>query len=631
MKIGMIGWWVSALGAVGLAFGGTEEGALMTRWGKELTVEAPGWSSHPRPGFRREDWGSLNGEWDYCISKEGIAVPEVWSGKIRVPYGPESVLSGVHREIEPGDFLWYRKEFSIDKHEGKKVVLHFDAVDYETKVWLNGQEVGSHVGGFTPFAVDLSEALTDERNVLWVRVTDGTGGYQLRGKQSLTPKGITYSRVSGIWQTVWWEQLPETCLEGMDYWTEPWVGEVDDGKAPSAKLRISPQIIGSAAGASEVRVKVRLEGEVVAQGNGTDEVSLRIEDAEWWSPDHPVLYDLQIELLNARGEVVDEVASYVGLRTVEKRLNGQGREAIFLNGKEIFLYGPLDQGWWPESLLTPPSEEAMVADLQFVKDAGFNFVRKHVKVEPSLYYWHCDRLGIVVWQDQVNAGMWSGSPPEEISPPWTRLDDDPVDGNWPDAAHAQWVTEYQAMVDHLRDHPAIFVWCPFNESWGQHRSMEVGAMAKAYDPSRLICLASGGNFWPVGDIASAHNYPVPQMPGFSEKFEGMIQVAGEMGGMGLVLPGHLWTSEKGLPWSHQNSESLEDWKSRYLQIVRKVATLRKSSLSAAVYTQLSDVEHEVNGFLSYDRVPKVDAAWLRKVHRELLPELGRVERSAQSE
>ncbi len=356
---------------------------------------------------------------------------------------------------------------------------------------------------------------------------------------------------------------------------------------------------------------------VTAEGSGP--VTISFKEPKLWFPGNPYLYDLKVELLDSKGQVIDSVGSYAAIRSVGKARDAAGNMRLTVNGKPCFLFGTLDQGWWPDGLLTPPSDEAMLADLQFLKAAGFNMVRKHVKVEPDRYYYYCDKLGIAVWQDQVSSGYGAETKIPGHTPPWTRLRPDPQDGVWPAEAHEQWVLEYKRMVDHLRNHPSILIWCPFNEAWGQHQSMEIGKMAAEYDPTRLLCLASGGNFWPVGDIASEHHYPEPGFPMRDERFRDMVKVIGEMGGHGLAVEGHYRVDpQTQKPWGYGGlARSLDDWKARYQASIEQLALLRQQGISAAVYTQTTDVETEVNGLMTYDRVPKVDAAWLKQVNQKV--------------
>ncbi len=337
-----------------------------------------------------------------------------------------------------------------------------------------------------------------------------------------------------------------------------------------------------------------------------------MKNAKLWSPDSPHLYDLKVSLLDASGKVVDEVRSYAGIRTVGKVRDADGHWRFTLNGQAIFHWGPLDQGWWPDGLLTPPSDAGMRADIEFLKAAGFNMIRKHIKVEPRRYYYHCDRLGMMVWQDQVSGGP---------SPKWTRLAPDPRDADWPDDRHAQFMLELERMIDTLENHPSIVAWVPFNESWGQHRTMEVGAFVARRDPSRLLNIASGGNFWPVGDIVDDHKYPHPGFSFDPARDDRYVMVMGEFGGHGYPVPGNLWDAGR-RNWGYGDLPKTEaEYKERYATSIRMLNDLRRQGIAAGVYTQTTDVEGEVNGLMTYDRrVAKIPAAELAELARMLFAE-----------
>lgn len=623
-------------------------GKIATPWAAKVDPAAI-WQEYPRPQLQRGNWTCLNGLWDWGVAsaergveegkKRGIAeTTGIEWRQILVPFCPESSLSGVGRLIEPDEALWYRRELPGKPVAGERTLLHFEAVDYETTVWVNGREVGRHTGGSTPFSFDITDALGSGGNKLVVRVLDATEDWQLRGKQALKPQGITYTRVTGIWQTVWLEQVPKRFVANIESGVAERLkqesgdkhqeieegktvdgaeGEKKDGERTEASLLLRAKLGGKAVSGESLRVAVSYEGKEVASAKGSDALTIDIPDAKWWTPNTPSLYDLKVELLDGSGKVLDTVQSYTALRTVVKRVDARRRCRIALNGRDTFLMGTLDQGWWPDGLLTPPSEEAMVSDLKFLKAAGFNMVRKHVKVENSRYYYWCDKLGLAVWQDQVSAGMWVEDQPAGASPPWTRLNPNPKDATWPENAKQQWITEYKAMVDTLRGHPSILIWSLFNESWGQHDSMELGKMAKDYDPTRLICIASGGNFWPVGDIASQHEYPGPSFRMDDRRFKDYVKVCGEMGGYGWPVEGHIWDTTRKKS-SHGQPQTLDLWKESYTRSMDILTTLRDFGLSAAVYTQTSDVENEVNGLLTYDRIPKLDATWLKQINERLI-------------
>ncbi|MEO5915280.1 MAG: sugar-binding domain-containing protein [Luteolibacter sp.] len=582
------------------------KGGMMTQWGREVTAEKV-WQEYPRPQMERADWTNLNGLWDYAVTAKDETTPASWAGQILVPFCPESSLSGVGRLIEPTEALWYKRPLPGLK-AGKRTILNFEAVDYTTTVWVNGKRIGSHTGGFTPFSYDITPALKADGNELLVRVDDATEGYQLHGKQKLKNEGIWYTRVTGIWQSVWLENVSPRFINDLDYTCD----------IKSGNLTVSAKLSGKAVEGEKLRVSASFGGKEVTNGSGASSVTLKIAEPKLWSPAEPNLYDLKIELLDGDGKVADEIKSYTALREFGKIKDSNGNWRFTLNGKSIFHWGPLDQGWWPDGLLTPPSEAAMISDIDFLKAAGFNMIRKHIKVEPRRYYAHCDKIGMLMWQDQVSMGFGPETLPKGSNPPWTRMAPNPKDGEWPDEAHEQYVTEYKRMVDHLRDVPCIAVWSPFNEAWGQHRTMEVGKMAMEYDNTRPINIASGGNFWPVGDIADEHRYPDPGFPFEDKRFNDYVKVVGEFGGHGMPIEGHLWNKDSpnwgygGLP------KNLDEWKERYSRSIEVLAGLRKRGVCAGVYTQTTDVEVEINGLRTYDRMNKVDPAWLKPLSDMLL-------------
>ena len=583
----------------------------MTEWGRALKPDAV-WTEYPRPQLERGNWTNLNGLWSYAITPQNAAIPTKWDGELLVPFCPEAPLSGVGRLIEPTEALWYRRMLpsvkATDKQAAQRTMLNFEAVDYEATVWINGKQLGSHRGGHTPFAFDVTDALRDDgANELIVRVFDATEGYQLHGKQKLSNAGIWYTRVTGIWQTVWMEQVPATYLIDLNY-----ACDIEKGS-----ITVTPELSKRDAGA-QIRVTAFFKGQEVGKGQATGPVTIAINNAQLWSPDAPNLYDLKVELLGANGTVVDSVKAYTALRAFGKARNAQGHWQLTLNNQPIFQWGPLDQGWWPDGLLTPPSDAAMRSDIEFLKACGFNMIRKHIKVEPRRYYHHCDTLGMILWQDQVSNGYGKNRNEQSSSPEWTRMAPNAVDAPWPVDAHQQWLLEYKRMVEHLRDAPCIGVWIPFNEAWGQHATMEVGKLAKELDPTRLINIASGGNFWPVGDIADHHEYPHPAFPTKDNRFDDYVKVVGEFGGHGWPVKDHLW-KPGAYNWGYGGlPKSIEEWQGRYQTSISVLAALRAEGIAAGIYTQTTDVEGEVNGLLTYDRLKKADTAWLRKHSDSLL-------------
>ncbi len=576
--------------------------ALITKWGETVTPENA-WTEYPRPQLVRDRWRNLNGHWDYAVTDvTDRKTPQKWAGTILVPYCLESRLGGVQRLLDATEALWYRRTFTAAPSKDLRTILHFEAVDYRCELFINGTPAGSHQGGNTPFSFDITEAVREGENELVLRVEDETEAWQLRGKQVLNARGIWYTQVSGIWQTVWLEQVPPCHIAGLKITTD----------AAAGAITVRPVIEG---GRSPHAVQIVVtDGESrVAEAKGAEtEFTLTVPNAKLWSPASPHLYDIGVTLLDSSDAVVDQVTSYAGIRTVGRKKDAQGHWRFTLNGNTIFHWGPLDQGWWPDGLLTPPSDEGMRFDIEYLKAAGFNMIRKHIKVEPRRYYYHCDRLGMMLWQDHVSGGE---------KPPWTRLKPKPVDAEWPDEHHRQFMLELERMIDTLENHPSIVCWVPFNESWGQHRTMEVGRWVMERDPSRLVNIASGGNFRPVGHVVDAHNYPHPKFPfaqGKGGRFDGFIKVMGEFGGHGYPVKEHLFDPDRrnwgygGLP------QNKEEYKARYVTSLTMLNALRGKGIAGGIYTQTTDVEGEINGLMTYDRKAlKIPAGELAELHKIL--------------
>ena len=570
------------------------QGVMMTRWGKQVTPQNA-WREYPRPQFRREDkWKNLNGLWQYSVGQQS-RIPEVYQGEILVPFPLESALSGVKRLLEPGETLWYRRTFRHETPAGHRTQLHFEAVDYACRIYLNGTDIGSHLGSSDPFQFDITSALRAGENELIVSVIDETAATQTLGKQSLKPKGIYYTRVSGIWQTVWLEDVPARHFRMVKM--KPRIAE--------GTLRVLPTLAGEPLKEERIVITVRDGDRVV--GTADAALSVRIPDAKLWSPDQPHLYDITMDLYE-RDVLVDRVESYAAMREVGTIRGPAGQIRMTLNGKVIFHYGPLDQGWWPDGLLTPPSDEAMRFDVDFLKQAGFNMIRKHIKVEPRRFYAHCDRVGMLVWQDMPSTGG---------RPFWSKLAPNPVEDSWPADQHAQFITELKAMVSSLRNHPSIVMWIPFNERWGQHETIRVGQLMENLDVTRLLNIASGGNFFPVGDVADRHNYPEPMFPFEDRRFDDYVKVIGEFGGHGLVVAGHQWNPEI-RNWGYGDLPATkEEYSQRYRNTFEQLMKLRRRGVAAGVYTQTTDVEGEVNGLMTYDReVQKMTAQELFELHHQ---------------
>jgi hypothetical protein len=507
----------------------------------------------------RTAWQNLNGSWEYAVLDAAAPQPGTFAGHILVPFPIQSQLSGVAAPVSDTQRLWYRRTFRAPAlGRDTRLLIHFGAVDWKTDVTVNGKPVGSHTGGYDPFSFDITDALKGSGDQeLVVSVTDPTDrGAQPRGKQVLEPKSIWYTAVTGIWQTVWLEPVPAAHITGLEI--------VPDAAAGSVSVRVLAS--SNAGGAAEISALDGTRVVATASGPAGQPVVVRIPQAKLWSPDSPFLYDLRVRLGR------DEVRSYVGIRTVTVQRDAAGVNRLFLNGKPLFQYGLLDQGWWPDGLYTAPTDEALRSDIERSKALGFNLIRKHVKVEPARWYYHCDRLGMLVWQD-----MPSGP-------------DKPAENR------AAFAPELEHVVDALRSFSSIVMWVPFNEGWGQHETERYVAWLKQHDPSRIVNNASGWTDTGVGDVSDAHSYPGPAMPLLEDK---RAAVLGEFGGLGLPLEGHTWI-DKG-NWGYRSYKTTEDLGRAYRDLMYQLRIMVGEGLAAAIYTQTTDVEIEVNGIMTYDR------------------------------
>jgi len=591
---------------------------IKTSWAEDVTPENV-WKEYPRPQMVRQNWQILNGLWEYAITSNRAPFPEKWEKNILVPYALETPLSGVGRRIKPDEVIWYRRTFEMQPQNKVRQLLNFEGVDYKCMVWVNDKLAGSHIGGNLPFSFDVTKLVSNGTNEIKLRVIDGTDDpdlYQLRGKQKRENRGIWYTPSSGIWAPVWLESVPETYIKSLKILADMY-GEL---KAEAT--------VGGQHKKTQLQVTVLDKHKVVTQKRGFCNTTLiSVKNAKLWSPETPNLYNLRIELIGEEGEILDSVTSYTGFRSVGKECDENGNWQFTLNGKMIFHLGPLDQGWWPGSFLLPPSDEAIVWEMEFLKKAGFNMIRKHKKAEIRRYYYHADRLGFVIWQDQTSGGSGGSEWPK-----WKRLhalsegyspkgnqwkEGDAVNADWPDWAHEQYMDELKTMIDVLYNHPSVVVWTTFNERWGQHRSMKIGNWVNAYDPSRLLNIASGGNFFEVGDIADQHQYPQPDFPLDVPLYNDYIKVVGEFGGHGWAVPDHLWDPNKrnwgygGLP------KTKEEYIERYVRSCNILGELKKKGISAGVYTQTTDVEGEINGLITYDRkVIKISPEKLLQIHKD---------------
>ena len=589
---------------------------LMTAWGEKVTA-ANAWREYPRPQMVRANWKNLNGEWDYAVTSvtNTPGRPEKWDGKILVPFCLESALSGVGRLLEPDQFLWYTRTIECAPKPGERILLHFGGVDFRTMVFIGHDEVTDvpHEGGQNPFTVDITDYVKPGANELTVCVWDPTEDFvNSRGKQSFNPKGCFYTRVSGIWQTVWMETVPERHIERYEA-----VTDIDAGTA-TLDFRL--------AGLGDSLVKVSVDG--VGEFSGNGKVTVKMPAGfKLWSPESPFLYTFTATCGG------DSVKGYFGMRKFEKRKDAKGVLRFFLNNEPCFVMGTLDQGWWPDGLLTPPSEEAMAYDIKVLKDCGFNTLRKHIKVEPLRYYYLCDTMGILVIQD-----LPSG------------------DGNASDPMRVEVVKRYglqrleqKEMMDVLQSVPSIVMWNPYNEGWTQPGEFLTHAMldfTKRHDPTRLVNAPSGcwdwegGHLLPKGwkwenrvwtqhkpagvceaaDTVDLHLYRGPDMFAVNDR---RISFLGEFGGLGHAVPGHLWNETKDGKgnWGYggtDDTKTREGLEKTYLGLMDKVGDLAEKGLGGAIYTQTTDVEIEINGLLTYDRkVLKYNPAVLKAAHERI--------------
>lgn len=574
-------------------------GHIMTRWADQVGPDDV-WQKYPRPQMVRPRWVNLNGLWELAITGKDASRPQKFDRQILVPFPVESALSGIKQPVKPEQAVWYRRGFRVPEGwKGQRLLLHFEAVDWYTQVWVNGSRVGEHKGGYDPFWFDITECVDyDGENELVVRVWDPTDrGYQPRGKQVLEPHGIWYTAVTGIWQTVWLEPVPRSFIRGFRIYPSidpPEATFVVHGVDVPAgtKTRVNVH-------SRSLREQVQKITPVVASGNVGEPVSVAIPHARLWSPDEPYLYWATVELVTPEGEVLDSVETYFGLREIAVRKDVDGYNRLFLNGKALFHYGPLDQGWWPDGLYTAPTDEALRFDIEVMKKFRFNAVRKHVKVEPRRWYFWCDTLGLMVWQDMPSGDRFVRRGQPDIV-------------RTPESAENFW-REYRAMIDTHFNNPCIVMWVPFNEGWGQFETEKVTRWTMEYDPTRLVNNASGWQDRGVGHVVDMHRYPGPGMP---EPEERRAAVLGEFGGLGLPVPGHLWWDKRN--WGYRTYKTREELEQAYLQLMAQLKPLIARGLAAAIYTQLTDVEGEVNGLMTYDReVIKFDIEKLAKVHESL--------------
>jgi hypothetical protein len=584
---------------------------IKTRWAAQVNPEAP-LPEYPRPQLVRHDWQNLNGLWKYSITPQTqrYNIPTKWDGNILVPFPVESSLSGVMRMLDKTYYLWYQREFTIPENwAGRNVLLNFGAVDYQTRVFVNGTMVGTHVGGFSSFAFDITDKLQAGTNTLTVMVIDNTDeATQPVGKQRYNPGSagsIWYNQVSGIWQTVWLEPVNAQYISNVTT-----TSDID-----KSELTVNVAAVG--ASGAQTKVVLKLDGETVSEGSAAagEPITLTVANAKLWSPAEPTLYDLEVSLL-AGGQEVDRAQSYAALRKISTRQLPNGEWRFLLNNKDLFQFGPLDQGYWPDGLYTAPTDEALLYDIQKTKEWGFNMIRKHMKVESDRWFYHCDRLGLLVWQDMPGLGR--------SDEPWVTREWSTKPGKHTAAVEAAYKSQWKEIMKQHQSSPCIVVWTPFNESWGQFKTAEIVDYTREIDNTRLINAASGGNHYEgVGDMVDLHDYDRP--PHIFLYDPNRPVVLGEFGGLGRHIDGHRWYENSATTYVNYTSE--KELTDAYVATTEAVLSMAKdaqandggnAAFCAAVYTQVADVETEVNGLMTYDReVIKVNEERIREVNNRL--------------
>ena len=577
-------------------------GRIKTLWADSVN---PGkvLPEYPRPQMQRINWQNLNGLWQYTIlPKSGDEnIPASFNGTILVPFAIESALSGVEKTVGKDSILWYYRTFNFPKNrKGKRILLHFGAVDWRSDIYVNGLKAGFHEGGYDPFTIDITTELKyGSIQELAVRVWDPTDdGPQPHGKQVVHPEGIWYTSVTGIWQTVWLETVPGTYI----------VSTRQTPNLDNQNITVATSVSNMLSG-DEITISAWKNNEKIAEKTGTDTLmTLPIKDPQTWSPLNPFLYDLKIHVVR-KGKLIDEVKSYFAMRKISLAPDSNGIQKMMLNNQFVFEFGPLDQGWWPDGLYTAPRESATLFDIKTIKNMGFNMIRKHIKVEPARWYYDCDSLGLLVWQDMPSGDLGNGWEPRP------GVLDRASDRQRTPESEGYYRKEWNAIIDALYNFPSIVVWTPFNEGWGQFKTVDIAEWTMQKDPSRLVNSASGGNFYPVGHILDLHNYPEPAMPRPDVFGKKRALVLGEFGGLGLPVAGHTWEQKN---WGYQSFKNNDSLFKRYASLIDKLKGYVAKGLSAAVYTQTTDVETEVNGFMTYDRkVMKMPIEKLKKVNEKL--------------
>ena len=553
---------------------------IKTKWGNNLKPENV-WQEYPRPQLERKDWLNLNGIWLYSIKDIDSKKPEKFDQKILVPFCLESSLSGVMKPLNETQILWYYKEFEIPKKwKDKNIIIHFNAVDWKSELYINDDKIGEHYGGYSEFNFDITKNLKTGKNKIILKVWDPSDtGYQPIGKQCLDPKVIWYTSISGIWQTVWLEPVNKQYIQKLE------INNNYDNKEIKINCLLNIE--------EKLPLEMSLiykEKEILKQkGISNTETVLKISEENFhpWSPTEPNLYIIKIEIFDESNKLIDSILSYTTIRKIEQRKDENGYYRIYLNNKPLFNMGTLDQGYWPDGLYTPPSEEAMIYDINKLKELGFNTIRKHVKIEPYRYYYHCDKIGMLIWQDMPSGDR----KPNSWEYHHLNTGDDVKRS---EESKNNYYNEWSEIIDNLKFFQCIIIWIPFNEAWGQFDTEKVVNFTHNKDPTRLINAASGGNHRICGNFLDLHHYPEPSQ---YLKVDNLINILGEFGGLGLDIKGHTW---KGDNWGYRTFKTKEEITEKYEEYINLIINSFKG-FSAAIYTQTTDVEIEINGLITYDR------------------------------
>lgn len=566
--------------------------ALQTRW-SQLVSPTNALPEYPRPQMIRDNWENLNGLWEYAITDKDATKPVIFAGEILVPYPIESALSGVKKAVLPSQRLWYKRRLpAVTRPEGKRILLHFGAVDWQTTVYVNGKQAGTHTGGYQNFSFDITRLLKERDNEILVSVWDPSDqGINPHGKQVLAPKGIRYTATTGIWQTVWLETVPDTYISSLVI-----TPDVDGGF-----VSLTVKTTGMT-GNVKVAAFAGSDGQTISRvkGKANETIKIPVPKAHLWSPEDPFLYDLSVKLIQ-NGDTSDAVSSYFGMRKIAIKKDPKGQERIYLNDQYTYNLGVLDQGFWPDGLYTAPTDEALKFDIEAIKSMGFNTIRKHIKIEPARWYYYADKLGMLVWQDMVTCASLK-----------------------PEAKEA-FEKESAANVAQLYNHPSIISWVLFNEGWFTYDQLRLTKWLKSTDPTRLVNGHTGENYemdgqqvsekWANADFADVHDYPGP---GIAPALPGKARVLGEWGGIGVPVKGHEWDAAAG--WGYVKITPAE-LSTRYASMVRKLKDYETQGQSGSIYTEPFDVEIEENGLITYDRrIIKVPLDTLRKIHAAFIPQ-----------